>query len=132
MKIILVILLFVSLQAIGISQSVQSVNTDTVEFSVYGNCGMCKSRIEKALKVDGIKSAEWNIKSKIVSVVYNKSKIEEEKLHQLIAGVGHDTDMVRSDDKTYSKLHKCCKYDRKLSENENSQNQQQSVNSHKE
>ena len=37
----------------------------TEEFKVFGNCGMCKSRIEKAAKaVDGVSMAEWDKKTK--------------------------------------------------------------------
>jgi periplasmic mercuric ion binding protein len=31
--------------------------TKTESFKVYGNCGMCKKRIEKAVKLEGISSA---------------------------------------------------------------------------
>ena len=38
---------------------------------VKGNCGMCKSTIEKAVKgLDFVKNAEWGIKTKILDVEF--------------------------------------------------------------
>jgi copper chaperone CopZ len=59
-------------------------------FKVFGVCEQCKQRIEGALKVKGIKSAVWNIDSKMLSVSYSPSKISLEKIHNRIAA-GHDT-----------------------------------------
>ena len=45
---------------------------------VKGNCGMCKSTIEKSVKgLDFVKNAEWGIKSKILDVIYGKSQLKE-------------------------------------------------------
>lgn len=52
--------LIIGLFLIGIS-SVFGQKTKTEEFKVYGNCGMCKNRIEKAVKaLEGISAADWN------------------------------------------------------------------------
>jgi periplasmic mercuric ion binding protein len=77
---------------------------------VYGNCGMCKERIETALDKSGVKMSAWDIKSKNLEVVYNSKKITELQIHQLIANVGHDTDKVKAKDEVYSKLPFCCLY----------------------
>ena len=112
MKTFMLILVFAFIQLTGFSQSESSAKTETVEFKVYGNCGMCKSRIEKALKVDGVESAEWDKDTKMVTVVFNSVRVQEGKLHQLVAEVGHDTEMVKAKDEAYEKLHGCCKYER--------------------
>lgn len=112
MKTMMLIITFVFIQLAGFAQSENSVKAETVEFKIYGNCGMCKTRIEKALKVDGVESATWDKNSKMAKVVFNSDKISVDKLHQLVAEVGHDTEMIKAKDETYNKLHGCCKYER--------------------
>lgn len=86
----------------------------TEKFKVYGNCGMCENRIEKAVKaIDGVSAAEWNKDNKILEVTFDDSKTSLEKIHQAIADAGHDTDMKKADDKTYNDLPGCCHYERK-------------------
>jgi copper chaperone CopZ len=112
MKTFMLVLAFALIQLSVFAQSEDAVKTETVEFKVFGNCGMCKSRIEKALNVEGVESVNWDKETKMASVVFNSEKISEDKLHQLVAEVGHDTDKVTAKDETYSKLHGCCKYER--------------------
>ncbi len=88
--------------------------TDTIKVS--GECGMCKSRIQKALKVDGITSAAWDTESKLLVVTYDASKITNDDMQKKIAAVGHDTEKYAADDKVYNKLPGCCLYERKKAE----------------
>ena len=92
----------------------QNTNAQTnATFKVYGNCDMCKTRIEKAVnKQDGVKSVDWNKDTKMLTVSYDSSMISIETIHQKIAAVGHDTEKVRAEDKKYNNLHECCKYER--------------------
>ncbi|MCU0387424.1 MAG: heavy-metal-associated domain-containing protein [Chitinophagaceae bacterium] len=96
--------------AMGLTVSAQE-KTDT--FKVYGNCGMCKSRIEKASKLDGVSAASWNKESKMFSVTYDPAKVSNESIQKSIAAVGHDTELFEAPDKVYKKLHACCLYERK-------------------
>jgi periplasmic mercuric ion binding protein len=77
---------------------------------VFGNCGMCKERIETALDQGGVKVAAWDSKTKNLEVVYNSKKITELQIHELIAGVGHDTEKVKAKNEVYAKLPFCCLY----------------------
>lgn len=79
-------------------------------FKVSGNCGQCKERIETALDQKGIKSAEWNIDTKDLDVVYVPEKITLEQIHHLVALSGHDTDKEKASDEAYKKLPDCCLY----------------------
>lgn len=79
------------------------------EFKVFGNCGMCKSRIEKAVKIDEVKYAKWNKDSKMLKIAY-ESTVSADSLHKRITAVGHDTELMKADDKVYKKLPKCCLY----------------------
>lgn len=85
--------------------------TDTV--MVYGNCGMCKHRIEGAvLKIEGVQTAEWNTDTRLLTVQYDQSAVSLDDIEKKVAEVGHDTDKFRAKDEVYAKLHGCCKYDR--------------------
>lgn len=85
----------------------------TEKFKVYGNCGMCESRIEKAAKsVDGVTIADWNKETKIIAVSFDASKTDVHKVHMAIAKVGHDTEMHKAKDDVYNALPGCCQYER--------------------
>lgn len=107
MKIRVTLLGCIALFSIGaLAQS--KVVTATIK--VYGNCIMCKKRIETALDYKGIKKAEWSTKTKELVVVYNSDKITEKKIHELVAAAGHDTDQVKAKQDTYAALPFCCLY----------------------
>lgn len=81
-----------------------------IQFEVSGVCGMCEERIEKALDIPGIISAEWDREKKQATVAYKTKVITEIEIHQLIAAAGHDTEKVKATDEVYANLHGCCKY----------------------
>ena len=85
--------------------------TDTTSFTVSGVCGMCEERIEAALDVVGVKSAEWEKDTQLIQVEFNPKKITIEDLHRILAKAGHKTDKVEADPKAYDALPGCCKYD---------------------
>ncbi len=88
-------------------------DSKTENFKVYGECGMCKKRIENALKdVEGVISASWDVDTKMMTVNYQEETITLNDVQKRIAAVGHDTDKHRASDEVYSKLPGCCKYDR--------------------
>ncbi|MFO7524560.1 MAG: heavy-metal-associated domain-containing protein [Ignavibacteriaceae bacterium] len=122
MKNLMVLAVLILILISGTAQSNISSITGTVEFKVYGNCGMCKSRIEKSLKVDGVESAIWDKDTKMVKVVFNSDKISVDNIHQLVAEVGHDTEMVKAKDENYDKLHSCCKYKREETKTQDKEN----------
>jgi mercuric ion binding protein len=105
-KIIAVMLIAV----LGVFSAEAKGDKKTIIFKVYGNCGMCKKNIETALSIKGVKSAEWNVETKMVEVVFSPDVITEEKIHQAIAKAGYDTDLVKAKDEDYKKLHTCCQY----------------------
>jgi membrane fusion protein, copper/silver efflux system len=81
-------------------------------FTVYGNCSMCKERIENAaILVKGVQNAHWNENTKLLSIEAD-SEIDIHGLHNKIASVGHDTDMEIASNEVYNNLHECCKYTR--------------------
>ena len=84
----------------------------TEEIKVLGECGMCKDRIEGAMKVDGIAEASWNQETKLLKVTYNPALITSDDIQKKAAAVGHDTEKYRAEDSVYDNLPDCCHYDR--------------------
>ena len=84
---------------IFISFAVFSQKKNIVEesFEVNGVCKMCKARIEKtAFKQKGVKNAEWDINNHLLTVLYDKSKLDIYQIHKSISKIGHDTSEERS------------------------------------
>ncbi len=102
--------LLFSIFAINFSFAQTSVKTETIK--VWGNCGMCKNKIEKAAKTGGATTAIWNEKTKILNTSYNSSSTTPEKIQRSIAASGYDTENFKADDKAYKALMGCCKYER--------------------
>ena len=95
-----------------VTATVFAVNKNE-KVEVNGNCGMCKTRIEKAAKsVDGVSKAEWNKETKVLELTFDDAKTNLQKVETAIAKVGHDTPLVKASDVAYNSLPGCCKYDR--------------------
>ena len=88
-----------------------SAEVETAEFKVEGVCGMCKDRIENGALIKGVKKAEWDKETEMLTVIYNPDKVELIDIHKAIAELGHSTDKVKAEEKAYNKLPMCCQYD---------------------
>lgn len=84
--------------------------TKTETIKVSGNCGSCKDRIEKAAKLPGVSKADWNAKTKLLTVCYDSKKVTIDAIQKSIAVAGHDTPKYKTPDKVYKALPACCKY----------------------
>jgi periplasmic mercuric ion binding protein len=93
----------------GTKSNVQK-KTDTIK--VWGNCDMCKERIESAVKAEGATSAAWDSKTKVLTVSFDPAKTTIDALGKKLASVGHDTEKYKAPDEVYAKLPGCCKYER--------------------
>ena len=93
------------------SSFAQKATTDSIPVS--GNCGMCKTKIEKAARQAGATDAEWDADRKTLTVKYASSTTNTAKIQNAVAAVGYDTRDVKASDEAYDKLHGCCKYERK-------------------
>lgn len=103
---IIATILFALVSQLSFSQN----STDTLRFKVKGNCDMCKETIEDAVDVKGVKSADWNLDTKVITVVYEPARISEDKIHQLIAAAGYETDKKPAVQEAYDDLPGCCQY----------------------
>ena len=70
---------------------------------------MCEKRIEKAALIKGVKMAEWDKQTQMLTVHFS-AKVKEEDIHKAVAKVGHDTDLLKAKDEVYQTLNACCKY----------------------
>ena len=85
--------------------------TSEVTFWVDGVCGMCEKRIETALlNTPGVRFADWSTETHQVKVAFNSKRLTEQRLHEVVASVGHGTKKLRAKDEDYAKVHECCKY----------------------
>lgn len=92
----------------------QRKNAKMIElsFEVKGDCGMCKTRIEKTALGAGAAEASWSSETHILRVKFDENSLSKEKIQKAIAEAGHDTGLFRADDKTYQALPACCQYKR--------------------
>tara|TARA_B100000787_G_scaffold105790_1_gene78452 strand:- start:1429 stop:1860 length:432 start_codon:yes stop_codon:yes gene_type:complete len=92
-------------------QIIELMGTET-SFGVKGNCKMCKSNIETAaLSLDGVLKADWDVKTKQVSLVYDDQMIDLTSIHQAISNSGYGTDLNELNKEAYDNLPLCCQYD---------------------
>jgi hypothetical protein len=92
--------------------SAQLDNSKTETVKIYGNCGMCKSTIEKAGNDKKTASVEWNKESKLTTLTYDSVRTNRDEILRRIALVGYDSEYFLAPDEAYEKLPGCCHYDR--------------------
>jgi mercuric ion binding protein len=109
-QIIFSILIFAVLSCVSQQVDAQSKKIQTDTMTVYGSCGQCKTRIEEASYLKGVKQSTWNKKTKILTVIYNPQKTTLTKIATSISNAGHDNTMLLANDKNYNKLPSCCAY----------------------
>lgn len=113
MRSLFILLAFTFLSVSNAQSQTSNKKMITETIKVYGNCGMCKSKIEKTLSYKtGVKYGVWDIDSKLLTVKYNPSKITLAQIKQALADIGYDSETHRATDETYNNLHGCCKYER--------------------
>lgn len=105
------ILSLTALFIFGATTVFASVKNEKIK--VNENCGMCKSRIEKAVNsIGGIESATWNEEAQELAVNYDERKTSPMQIQTSVAMAGHDTEMFSASDKKYAGLPGCCQYER--------------------
>ena len=101
------------------TEASKDVAMTDLSFGVRGNCGMCKSTIEKAANsVEGVATANWDTDKKKIDVSYDSSKTDEMAIHNAIAASGYDTEKVAGDEEAYKNLPGCCQYDHDMAMNQ--------------
>jgi mercuric ion binding protein len=97
----------------------KEIATTDLTFGVRGNCGMCKSTIEKAVNgVEGVAKATWDVDKKKIDVSFDETKTTAMAIHNAIAASGYDTEKVAGSIDAYNGLPGCCKYDHEMAMNQ--------------
>jgi len=102
-------------ETVTVKQEISIVDPD-ISIGVRGNCGMCKTTIEKAaLSVDGVEEASWSTATKILDIK-TKSSLDSItiKIHQAVSDSGYDTELISAMEDSYSSLPGCCQYNREM------------------
>ena len=82
---------------------------DTVQIQTSAVCKMCKERLEHDLAFEkGVTAVELDIETKVLTIVYKKSKTTEKDLRVAVTMVGYDADDMLADQKAHDKLPACC------------------------
>ncbi len=90
----------------------QIKNTKTATVKIYGNCGMCETKIEKAGNIKKIANVDWNHDTQMATLTYDATKTNPDEILKRIALEGYDSDQFLAPDDVYNNLHGCCQYDR--------------------
>lgn len=94
------------------TSNAQIKNAITENVKIYGNCEMCKNRIDKAGSIKKIAKVNWDENTKMAVVTYDSKKTNQDEILKRIALVGHDSDTFLAPNSTYAKLPGCCQYER--------------------
>ena len=106
------IILMVAVVFLSTTSHSQINNAVTETVKVFGNCGMCKTTIEKAGAAKKISKAEWNDETKMATITYDSKKTNLDAVLKNIALAGYDNQSFLAPDDAYAKLPGCCKYER--------------------
>ena len=102
--------------AIGVllstTSNAQIKNAKTETVKIYGNCGMCETKIEKAGNIKKIANVDWNQETQMATLTYDATKTNQDEILKRIALVGYDSDKFLAPDDVYNNLHGCCQYER--------------------
>lgn len=105
----------IEIPTIEVSKEITMAN---ISFGVRGNCGMCKTTIEKAANaVDGVGNATWYVDKKKIDVSFDDTKTNAIAIHSAIAASGYDTEKVVRSTDAYKNLPNCCKYEHDMEMN---------------
>lgn len=97
---------------INMNSQMSMLPPKTETLKVWGKCDMCKARIEKIVLASGATTADWNVKTKFLTLVYDPGKSSLDYISDKLVKAGHDTGLRSAKDKAYNALPDCCKYQR--------------------
>jgi periplasmic mercuric ion binding protein len=86
-----------------------AVKISVVKITTSAECEMCKKRIEKEVSLlKGVKKAELDLTTKVLTVEYNGKKTSPDKIRTAIANLGYDADNVKANNRATKQLPHCC------------------------
>jgi periplasmic mercuric ion binding protein len=103
---IIIVSLFLSFSSLFL----KAQGPDTLRVQTSAVCGECKEIIERYLSFEkGILSSDLDVKSKVLTVIYNQKKTDPDKIRVAITHSGYDADSLKADPRAFRKLPECCK-----------------------
>ena len=106
----LVALCFLFINIISYAQYTNTSNLTKTSLKVFGVCGMCKDRIEEAVKIKGVKLGVWDEDTKMLKLEYDSTKTSLKTIQLKIVAVGHDLEDLKAKQDVYEALPDCCHY----------------------
>src|SRR5687767_5410404 len=96
------------------AQAGKSAETLVVKTNIYCDhcldCSDCGGKLVHDLSFEkGVKNNTVDPKAMTVSITYNPSQTNPEKLRQAISKLGYDADELKADSAAYAKFDECCK-----------------------
>lgn len=99
--------LFLTFSFLSFSQ--KKPKFQTVKIQTSAECDDCKERIEGVFNyMKGIKFAELDVPSKILTVKFSPSKIDVKSIKEKVSELGYDADEVKANPIALKKLPLCC------------------------
>ena len=85
------------------------VESAEVKIMTSAICETCKKTIEHGMSFEkGVRSAKLDVETKVLTVIYNPSKTDENKLRVALTKIGYDADSLKANPKAFHKLPECC------------------------
>ncbi len=110
MKAYILLLCLTIVNIVSFAQEAKNGNTTSTSFKVFGACEQCKTRIELAVKLKGVKTGVWDVDTKILSLEFDPTQVSLEKIQNKILAAGHDLENQKAKDIIYKDLPACCHY----------------------
>lgn len=114
MKSVSKILVVITALLSSVNSFAQIKNAKAETVKIYGNCGMCKTTIEKSGSLKNTATVEWNKDTKMATLNYDSQKTNQDEILKRIALAGYDNEKFLAPDDVYAKLPECCLYAREL------------------
>ena len=97
---------FVSVHA---QEKAKPAKSTTIQIKTTGECDMCKKKIEGEIgKMAGVKKAELDVATHVLTVEYNPKKVSPDKIRKAISEIGYDADDVKANNRAQKELPQCC------------------------
>ena len=107
-RLTLIILICITNRVVGQTNN-KKIEIAKVQTSAI--CAMCEDLIvQQNLAFEkGVKYAEMDLKTGVLTLKYRKDKTSLTHLRSLISSLGYSADSVKADSLAYENLHFCCK-----------------------
>lgn len=116
MKVLLILIIGIPLSFVGCrnqqppkTAAVSDAMVTTIALPTL-KCNTCIATVDKALSsLDGIESADINLKEKKATVKFLPAKLTVDKIAEQISNAGYDANGVKRNSAAYENLQACCK-----------------------